>query len=132
MIVPGTGKALRFTRSAERDEMVARRLEIELGEGLTPSLRVERVAELLRERDLPELAAIAATGPVAEKGLSRSKAERQQARRLEADPDLIDARLLEAWRRTGGDLRMLPVELEKLGFRLPQATSSLRAFPWSA
>ncbi len=129
MIVPGTGKALRFTRSAERDEMVARRLEIELGEGLTPSLRVERVAELLRERDLPELAAIAATGPVAEKGLSRSKAERQQARRLEADPDLIDARLLEAWRRTGGDLRMLPVELEKLGFRLAAGDKLVAGVP---
>lgn len=129
MVVPGTGKALRFTRSAERDEMVARRLEIELGEGLTPSLRVERVAELLRERDLPELAAIAATGPVAEKGLSRSKSERQQAVRLEADPDLIEARLLEAWRRTGKDLRKLPIELEKLGFRLAAGDKLVAGVP---
>lgn len=118
MISPGSGKALRFVRSAERDEMIARRLEIELGEGLTPSLRVERVAQLLRERGLDKLADIAATGPIAEKGLGRSKAECQQLDRLEADPDLIDARLLQAWRRCDGDIRKLPTELAKLGFHL--------------
>lgn len=118
MVVPGSGKALRFVRSHERDELIARRLEIELGEGLTPSLRVDRVAQLLRERGMPELAEIAATGPVAEKRAGRSKAERQQANRLETDLDLVDARLMEAWRRSGEDIRKLPVELEKLGFRL--------------
>jgi hypothetical protein len=118
MFVPGQDGALRFTRSEERDEMIARRLEIEFGEGLTPSLRVHRVAEMLRERGLSSFADIAATGPAAEKGLSRSKAEFQQAVRLEADPDLVDERLLEGWRRSGEDLHRLPEELEKLGFRL--------------
>lgn len=129
MAVPGSCKALRFTRSAERDEMIARRLEVELGEGLTPSLRVERVAEMLRERGLSELADIAATGPVAEKGLGRSKAQRQQANRLEADFDLLEARLLEAWRRSGGDLRMLQAELEKLGFRLAAGDKLVAGVP---
>ncbi|WP_293811133.1 hypothetical protein [uncultured Bosea sp.] len=129
MVVPGTGKALRFVRSAERDEMIARRLEIELGEGLTPSLRVERVAQLLRERGLGELADIAATGPVAEKGLGRSKAERQQADRLEADLDLIDARLLQAWRRCDGDIRKLSAELMKLGFRLAAGDKRVAGVP---
>lgn len=129
MVVPGSGKALRFTRSAERDEMIARRLELELGEGPTPSLRVERVAQMLRERGLSELADIAATGPVAEKGLGRSKAERQQAARLEADPDLLDARLLEGWRRSGGDLRKLSAELEKLGFRLAAGDKLVAGVP---
>ncbi|MDP3600155.1 MAG: hypothetical protein Q8R85_03195 [Bosea sp. (in: a-proteobacteria)] len=129
MVVPGKDKALRFTRSEERDEMIARRLEIELGEGLTPSLRVKRVADMLRERGLSEFADIAATGPVAEKGLSRSKAERQQADRLAADPDLLDARLLEGWRRSGGDLHMLPTELEKLGFRLAAGDKLVAGVP---
>lgn len=129
MISPESGKALRFVRSAERDEMIARRLELELGEGLTPSLRVERVAQMLRERGLSEFAEIAATGPVAEKALDRSKAARQQADRLEADFDLLDARLLEAWRRTGGDIRKLPVELEKLGFRLAAGDKLVAGVP---
>ncbi|MBA4222757.1 MAG: hypothetical protein C0458_18670 [Methylobacterium sp.] len=129
MVAPGSGKALRFVRSTERDEMIARRLEIELGEGLTPSLRVDRVAQLLRERGLPELAEIAATGPVAEKRAGRSKAERQQANRLETDLDLVDARLLEAWRRSGEDIRKLPVELEKLGFRLAGGDKRIAGAP---
>lgn len=129
MVVPDTGKALRFTNSAERDEMIARRLEIELGQGLTPSLRVERLAQLLRERGFGDLADIAATGPVAEKGLGRSKAERQQLDRLEADPDLLDARLLQAWRRCGGDIRQLPAELGKLGFRLAAGDKLVAGVP---
>ena len=129
MISPESGKALRFVRSAERDEMIARRLELELGEGLTPSLRVERVAQMLRERGLSEFAEIAATGPVAQKGLGRSKAEHQQADRLQADPDLLDARLLEAWRRSGGDIRKLPAELEKLGFRLAAGDKRVAGVP---
>lgn len=129
MVVAESGKALRFTNSAERDEMIARRLEIELGEGLTPSLRVERVTEMLRERGLSELADIAATGPVAERSLGRSKVERQQAARLEADFDLLDARLLESWRRSGGDLRKLPQELEKLGFRLAAGDKVIAGVP---
>lgn len=129
MVAPGSGKALRFVRSTERDEMIARRLEIELGEGLTPSLRVDRVARLLLERGLPELAEIAATGPVAEKRAGRSKAERQQANRLETDLDLVDARLLEAWRRSGGDIRKLPAELEKLGLRLAGGDKCIAGVP---
>ncbi|MEZ2408855.1 hypothetical protein AB6806_18750 [Bosea sp. RCC_152_1] len=129
MVAPGSGKALRFTNSIERDEMIARRLEIDLGEGLTPSVRVERVAQLLRKRGLSQLASIAAGGPVAEKGLGRSKAELQQAERLEADPNLLDARLLEAWRRSGGDIRKLPAELEKLGFRLAAGDKLVAGVP---
>lgn len=129
MISPESGKALRFVRSVERDEMIARRLEIELGEGLTPSLRVERVAQLLRERGLGELADIAATGPIAEKGLGRSKAERQQLGRLEANPDLIDARLLQAWRRCDGDIRQLQAVLVKLGFRLAAGDKLVAGVP---
>lgn len=129
MVVPGTGKALRFVLSDERDEMIARRLEIDLGEGLTPSLRVERVAQLLRERGLGELADIAATGPVAEKGLGWSKAERQQLDRLRADSDLIEARLLQAWRQCGGDIRHLPAELGKLGFRLAAGDKLVAGVP---
>lgn len=129
MVVPGTGKALRFVRSAERDEMIARRLEIELGEGLTPSLRVERVAQLLRERGLGELADIAAAGPIAEKSLGRSKAERQQADRLEADLHLLDARLLQAWRQCGGDIRQLSVELWMLGFCLAAGDKLVAGVP---
>ncbi|WP_420104478.1 hypothetical protein [Bosea sp. (in: a-proteobacteria)] len=129
MVVPETGKALRFTGSAERDEMIARRLEIELGESLTPSLRVERVAQLLRERGLCELADLAAAGPIAEKRLGRSKSERQQLDRLEADPDLLDARLLQAWRRCGGDIHLLPAELGRLGFRLAAGDKLVAGVP---
>jgi hypothetical protein len=68
------GKALRFTRSADRDEMLARRLEIELGMKLQPSTRVDRTVELLRERGLADLAELAAEGPRSEKGKNRTKA----------------------------------------------------------
>ena len=129
MIVPQTGKALRFTNSIERDELIARRLEIELDEGLTPSVRVERVAQLLRKRGLTQLADIAASGPVVEKGMGRSKAELQQAERLGADVDLIDARLLEAWRRSDGDIRKLPAKLEALGFRLAAGDKRVAGMP---
>ena len=69
------GEALRLIRSGERGEMLARRLELELGETLQPSTHVARTVELLREHGLHDLAERTAQGPVAEKGLRPSKAE---------------------------------------------------------
>ncbi|AMJ61598.1 relaxase/mobilization nuclease domain-containing protein [Bosea sp. PAMC 26642] len=66
---PSTGRALRNTRSKERDELIARKLEVEFGEALVPSIRVERVAQLLREREEIELAEVVARGPKAERGM---------------------------------------------------------------
>lgn len=129
MVAPGTGKALRLERSRERDELIARRVELELGEGLTPSVRVERVADMLRERGLFELAELAAAGPVAERGNNRSKADLQQAARLEADLDLVDARLMQAWRRCGGDLRRLRPALEELGLCLAAGNKRVEGVP---
>lgn len=129
MVAPGSGKALRFTNSIERDDMIARRLEIELGEGLTPSVRVERVAQLLRQRGLAQLADIVSSGPVVGRGTGRSKAELQQAERLGADVDLVDARLLEAWRRCDGDIRKLPAKLKALGFRLAAGDKLVAGMP---
>lgn len=123
------GRALRFTRSGDRDEMLARRIEIELGEKLQPSTRVDRTVELLRERGLTGLAEVAATGPRAEKGKNRSKAERQQAKRLETDPDHIDARLMQAWRQCAGDLRRLPAELRQFGFTLAAGNKRIADVP---
>ncbi len=118
MTDPATGKALRFRRSRERDDMLARRLEIELGEGLSPSVRVDRIAEMLRERGLEDLAERAAAGPVAERGILPGKDEMQQAGRLEADVETIDDRVLLAWRRCSGDLQRLRAELDASGFSL--------------
>lgn len=112
------GKALRFTRSGDRDEMLARRLEIEFGEQLQPSTRVARTVELLRERKRDDLAEIAAQGPVAEKRRGPPKGEVRQNDRLGVDQILIDERLRQAWRQAGGDLSHLHDELEALGFLL--------------
>lgn len=118
MTNPATGKALRFRRSRERDDMLARRLEIELGEGLSPSVRVDRIVEMLRERGREDLAERAAAGPVTEPGIRPGKDEMQQAARLEADVETIDDRVLLAWRRCGGDLQRLRAELDASGFSL--------------
>lgn len=124
-----TGKALRFSRSRDRDEMLARRLEIAFGVKLQPSTRVDRTAELLRKRGLDDLAEIAAAGPRAEKGENRSKAERQQEKRLGADRELIDARLMQAWRQCAGDLTRLPAELGHLGFALAAGDKRIAGVP---
>jgi hypothetical protein len=129
MASEASGKALRFVRSADRDEMLARRLELELGETLQPSTRVARTVELLRERGLHDLAECAAKGPVAEKGLHQSKAEIRQDARLGADPALIDARLRQGWRQAGGDLACLRGELEALGFRLAAGDERIAGVP---
>lgn len=118
MASEASGKALRFTRSGDRDEMLARRLELELGEPLQPSSRIERTVELLRERGLDDLAERAAKGPLAKAGLRQSKAETQQAARLEADLPTIDDRVLLAWRASGGDLQRIAAALEAAGFAL--------------
>jgi hypothetical protein len=123
------GKALRFVRSGDRDEMLARRLELELGETLQPSTRVDRTVELLRERGLDDLAERAARGPVAEKGLRQSKAEIRQDARLGADPALIDARLRQAWRQAGGDLSRLRGAVETMGFRLGAGDERIAGVP---
>lgn len=123
------GKALRFTRCGDRDEMLARRLELELGEPLQPSTRVARTVELLRERGLHDLAERAAQGPVAEKGLRPSKAEIRQDARLGADPALIDARLRQAWHQAGGNLSRLRSELETMGFRLAAGDKRIAGVP---
>lgn len=123
------GKALRFVRSGDRDEMLARRLELELGETLQPSTRVARTVELLRERGLDDLAELAAQGPVAEKGLRPSKAEIRQDARLGVDPVLIDTRLRQAWRQAGGDLARLRGELESMGFRLAAGDERIAGVP---
>lgn len=123
------GKALRFVRSGDRDEMLARRLELELGETLQPSTRVARTVELLRERGLHDLAERAAQGPVADKGLRPSKAEIRQDERLGADSALIDARLRQAWRQAGGDLARLHGELEGMGFQLAAGDQRIAGVP---
>ncbi|ODT23485.1 MAG: hypothetical protein ABS35_12785 [Kaistia sp. SCN 65-12] len=123
------GKALRFSRSGDRDEMLARRLEIEFGEALQPSTRVDRTVKLLRERGLDDLAELAAQGPLAEKGQRRTKAEIQQDKRLGVDPELINARVLHAWRRTGGDLSHLRAELEAVGFVLGAGDKRVAGVP---
>ncbi|WP_336813035.1 hypothetical protein [Bosea sp. MMO-172] len=123
------GKALRFGRSGDRDEMLARRLEIELGERLKPSTRVERTVELLRERGLEDIAEIAARGPVAETGRRRSKSEVRQDARLGVDPALIDARVLQAWRRAGGDFSRLRAELEGAGIVLAAGDKRVAGVP---
>ncbi|WP_293800159.1 hypothetical protein [uncultured Bosea sp.] len=123
------GKALRFWRSGDRDEMLARRLEIELGEALQPSTRVDRTVELLRERGRDDLAELAAQGPVAEKGLRQSKAEVRQDKRLGVDSELINARVLYAWRQAGGDLALLREELEGAGFRLAAGDKRIAGVP---
>lgn len=124
-----TGKALRFTRSGDRDEMLARRFEIELGEQIQPSTRVERTAELLRERGLGDLAELAAQGPVAEKGRRPSKAETRQNDRHGADQTLLDNRLRRAWRQAGGDLSCLRGEVEAVGFRLAAGDRRIAGVP---
>lgn len=123
------GKALRFTRSADRDEMLARRLEIELGMKLQPSTRVDRTVELLRERGLSDLAELAAEGPRSEKGRNRPKAERQQARRVEANHDLIETRLMHAWRQCGGELDRLPEHLRQQGLELAAGKKRIAGVP---
>jgi len=123
------GKALRFSRSRDRDEMLARRLEITFGVKLQPSTRVDRTAELLRKRGLDDLADIAAAGPRREKGANRSKAQRQQEKRLGADRELIDARLMQAWRQSAGDLSRLPAELGHLGFALVAGDKRIAGVP---
>lgn len=123
------GKALRFGRSGDRDEMLARRLEIELGEPLKPSTRVDRTVELLRERGLDDLAEIAAEGPVAEKGRRRSKAEVRQDQRLGVDSGLIDTRVMQAWRRAGGDLARLRAELAGVGIVLAAGDERVAGVP---
>lgn len=124
-----TGKALRFTRSGDRDEMLARRFEIELGEKIQPSTRVERTAELLRERGLGDLAELAAQGPVARKGRRPSKAEIRQNDRHGADQTLLDNRLRQAWRQAGGDLSCLRREVEAVGFRLAAGDRRIAGVP---
>ncbi|MCP4616935.1 MAG: hypothetical protein GY844_10895 [Bradyrhizobium sp.] len=124
-----SGRALRFTRSGDRDEMLARRLEIELGEQLQPSTRVARTVELLRERKRDDLAEIAAQGPVAEKGRRQSKDEVRQDARLGVDRELVDARLLEAWRQANGDLSRLRSELDAMGFRLAAGDERIAGVP---
>lgn len=123
------GKALRFTQSADRDEMLARRLEIEFGMKLQPSTRVDRTVELLRERGLADLAQLAAEGPRSEKGKNRTKAERQQERRLGSNRELIDARLMQAWRQCASDLTRLPAELGHLGFELAAGAKRIAGVP---
>lgn len=129
MAAEGTGKALRFPRSGDRDEMLARRFEIELGEALQPSTRVERTVELLRERKLDDLADIAAHGPVAKKGRRQSKAEMRQDARLGVDSRLLDERLQHAWRQAGGDILRLRGELETMGFRLAAGDGRIADVP---
>lgn len=124
-----SGKALRFSRSRDRDEMLARRLEITFGMKLQPSTRVDRTADLLRKRGLDDLAEIAAAGPRAEPGRNRSKAERQQEKRLDVDRQLIDVRLMQAWRQCAGDLHRLPSELRQLGFALAAGTKLVAGVP---
>jgi len=123
------GKALRFTRCGDRDEMLARRLEIELGEQLQPSSRIARTVELLRERGLDDLADIAAQGPVAEKGRRTSKDEVRQNDRLGVDQVLLDERLRQAWRQAGGDLSRLHDELGALGFLLGAGDKRIAGVP---
>ena len=123
------GKALRFVRSGDRDEMLARRLELELGEPLQPSTRVARTVELLRERGLHDLAERAAQGPVAERGLRPSKAEIRQDKRLGTDSALIDARLRQAWHQARGELSRLRGELETMGFRLAAGDKRIAGMP---
>ncbi|WP_139333906.1 hypothetical protein [Bosea sp. TND4EK4] len=123
------GKALRFVRSGDRDEMLARRLELELGEPLQPSTRVARTVELLRKRGLLDLAERAAQGPVAERGLRQSKADIRQNKRLGSDTALIDARLRQAWRQATGDLSRLRGELGSMGFRLAAGDKRIAGAP---
>ncbi|MFC5423282.1 relaxase/mobilization nuclease domain-containing protein [Bosea eneae] len=129
MVSEATGRALRFNRSGDRDEMLARRFEIELGEKIQPSTRVERTAELLRERGLANLAEIAAQGPVAEKGRRTSKAETRQNDRLGVDQVLLDERLRQAWRQSGNDMSRLRLELDAMGFCLAAGDQRIAGVP---
>lgn len=129
MAAEGTGKALRFPRSGDRDEMLARRFEIELGQPLLPSTRVERTAELLRKRGLRDLADIAAQGPVAEKGRRLSKAETRENDRRGVDQRLLDERVRQAWRQADGDIARLPQELGSMGFHLAAGDKRIAGVP---
>ncbi|PZR80723.1 MAG: hypothetical protein DI537_39190 [Stutzerimonas stutzeri] len=129
MVSEATGRALRFNRSGDRDEMLARRFEIELGEKIQPSTRVERTAELLRQRGLADLAEIAAQGPVAEKGRRTSKAETRQNDRLGVDQVLLDERLRQAWRQSGNDMSRLRLELDAMGFCLAAGDQRIAGVP---
>lgn len=120
MVDPASGKALRLWKSFERDEAIARSLEVRFGEPITASTRAERVAELLLERGERAAADAVLAGPRAERHRNSDKAERAQATRRKADLKEIDGRLLALWRHCGGDLKAFIIGLASAEFLVAQ------------
>lgn len=117
MVDPKSGKALRLWKSFERDEAIARSLEVRFGEPITASTRAERVAELLLERGEHAAADAVLAGARAERHRNADKAERAQATRRKADIKEIDGRLLALWRHCGADLKAFIIGLENAEFQ---------------
>lgn len=124
-IDPSTGRALRHFRSRERDEIVCRRLEIALGEPLTPSLRRDKVAYLMRLRGLAIEAEIVATGPVAVGCLRHDAATLQQAEAKDVELDGFDARVDFVWRKANRDLNAFVKGLPQAGFEIARGRSAM-------
>ncbi len=120
MVDPATGKALRLWKSFERDEAIARSLEVRFGEPITASTRAERVAELLLERGERAAADAVLAGPRTERHRNSDKAERAQATRRKTDLKEIDGRILALWRHCGRDLKAFIIGLESAEFLVAQ------------
>lgn len=113
---PETGRALRYRRFKERDELVARTLELEFDEPLTPSVRVDRLVAILKERGQHALAHKVAQCPRAEVGLRPDKPTVQAAARLDVPLKEVDEQIRIMWQIANGDLRRFKAKCAESGF----------------
>ena len=115
VVDPETGATARSHANFDRDELISRRLEIRFGERITPGPRIgQNVAELRRRGLHAEANHLAPYLPVqTENPLSR--ADRQQASRLEVKPMEWSARAYALFEDAGRDLNAFADRLEAAG-----------------
>lgn len=113
-----TGKAIRSQNKFVQNELIARQLEMMLGEPIVPGPNHLSVVEVLRSRGRHAKADHLATFAPAEKGQRVGTQIRRQNERVGLDTKAASRTLYTAWIEASGDLGAFAVGLDAIGFDL--------------